>query len=593
MLASRSSEVFEADAETLFPIGLSVCLTPPHTSKSIECLGSTSRCIIDCLTPDRQTIQYHPPFCRSETILSIKCQTCLSTTVNGSVYFEQIFLADRSQHQDALELSDDSDIEVHPNVDKRSFIRAKQTQIHQQRLDRKHQIETLKYERTINDGLLSRIDRLLSSLQFHRESAAQSPGSADEHVFQAMMESTDLKDDTPPAPPVGVYAHVEEQPRFSKMMAALIDQVRKAVDESNGADRYNAYVTEVGAHKSKVEGLQQQLKVKLAELEKEEKGKITSADINYGFDSSSVSKEQATAAKAQGGPELLNPSRPSLTSADSGQSSGADADIEDGAVAKNSALSNDEDMQASPLAKRFGKIKFGDYRSSLEFISKNPSVMAEKETDGLLVEAFNAQSEGKDDLSRQSVHQALLLQYCRQLGRDGVQLFFKRVTTPGHQAQKLFLDDVNTTYARIRTRTRELAEQRKKDEADGTGDVEQIQLHAVDPNTKINIVVPSATASTEEEKQARRIFESFPPGLQRALQTGELDRINEVLGKMSVEEAEEVVEQLGNGGMLSLEEGVIDATTEEGKLQMEEIERTGQMPGTGRVIEEIEDPGMD
>jgi len=118
-------------------------------------------------------------------------------------------------------------------------------------------------------------------------------------------------------------------------------------------------------------------------------------------------------------------------------------------------------------------------------------------------------------------------------------------------------------------------------------------LHAVDPNTKINIVVPSAEASTEEEKQARMIFESFPPGLQRALETGELDRINEVLGKMSVEEAEEVVEKLGDGGMLSLEEGVIDATTEKGRLQMEEIERTGQMPGTERVVEEIEDPGMD
>jgi hypothetical protein len=30
---------------------------------------------------------------------------------------------------------------------------------------------------------------------------------------------------------------------------------------------------------------------------------------------------------------------------------------------------------------------------------------------------------------------------------------------------------------------------------------------------------------------------------------------------MSVDEAEVVVEQLGNGGMLSLEEGIVDATT--------------------------------
>ncbi|KAG9966757.1 Hsp90 co-chaperone Cdc37, partial [Aureobasidium melanogenum] len=252
-------------------------------------------------------------------------------------------------------------------------------------------------------------------------------------------------------------------------------------------------------------------------------------------------------------------------------------------------------MQASPLAKRFAKIKYGDYRSSLEFISNNPSVLGEKETDGLLVEAFNAQSDGKDDYARQCVHQALLLQYCRQLGRDGVQLFFKRVTTQGHQAQKLFMDDVNSTYARIRSRTRELAEQRKRDEAEGTGGVEQIQLHAVDPNTTINIVVPPADSTDEDAKQARAVFETFPPGLQRALESGSLDRVNEVLGKMSVDEAEQVVAQLGEGGMLSLEEGVIDATTEEGRKQMEEIERSGKMPHDreGRVIEEIEDPGMD
>lgn len=70
---------------------------------------------------------------------------------------------------DALELSDDSDIEVHPNVDKRSFIRAKQNQIHQQRQQRRHEIATLGYERIINDGLLKRIDGLLTALKKTRE----------------------------------------------------------------------------------------------------------------------------------------------------------------------------------------------------------------------------------------------------------------------------------------------------------------------------------------------------------------------------------------------------------------------------------------
>ncbi|KAJ9625886.1 hsp90 co-chaperone Cdc37 [Taxawa tesnikishii (nom. ined.)] len=505
---------------------------------------------------------------------------------------------------DALELSDDSDIEVHPNVDKRSFIRAKQNQIHQQRAERKHQIETLKYERIINDGLLTRIDRLLQSLQSHKEDAEKAQDGIERYVFEALFESAgNPDDDTPPPPPPGVHANVKEQPTYSKMMAALVDQVKKAVDESKDSDRYGAFIKEVGSHKTHVQDLQQQLLAKLAELEKEEKGKITSENIHTGFDSSFVSRDKpsvpsgssAQATKTSSQPELLNPARPRLQSRETGQSSGADADVEDEALLTRNPIdpdaSDDEDMKASPLAKKFAKIKFGDYRSSLQFISENPSVLGEKETDGLLVEAFNAQTENKDEFARQCVHQALLLQYCRQLGRDGVQLFFKRIMTPNHQAQKLFLDDVNSTYARIRTRTKELAEQRKRDEAEGTGGVEQIQLHAVDPNTTINIVVPSADATEEGEKLAREIFESFPPGLQRALESGSLDKVNEVLGKMSVDEAEEVVEKLGQGGMLSLEEGVIDATTEEGRQQMEEIERSGRMPG--RVVEEIEDPGMD
>jgi cell division cycle protein 37 len=75
-----------------------------------------------------------------------------------------------------------------------------------------------------------------------------------------------------------------------------------------------------------------------------------------------------------------------------------------------------------------------------------------------------------------------------------------------------------------------------------------------------------------EERRCREIFEAFPPGLQRALESGKLDEVNKVLGKMSVEEAEEVVEQLGEGGMLSLQEEIIDTTTEEGKQKLKEIE---------------------
>lgn len=66
----------------------------------------------------------------------------------------------------------------------------------------------------------------------------------------------------------------------------------------------------------------------------------------------------------------------------------------------------------------------------------------------------------------------------------------------------------------------------------------------MDPNTQISIAVPSADSDDPEIQKSRAIFDTFPPGLQRALESGSLDEVNKVLGKMSVEEAEEVVGQL-------------------------------------------------
>jgi cell division cycle protein 37 len=475
---------------------------------------------------------------------------------------------------DALELSDDSDVEVHPNVDKRSFIRAKQNQIHQERLSRKHRITTLKYERVINDGLLARIDALLKSLDSHKAEVEnkKEASEVDEVVFDALMDVTSngsLGDDNPPPPPENVHKD-QDLPSYSKMMGALVDQVKSEIDKSKaeGPERYAQFVKEVKAHQDKVNGLQRDLNADLTKQEKLESGKITSESIHEGFNSSYVAKPTpAPASSVQ--PELLNPGHKSKS--DGGLTSGAEADVEEGA-----AGSDDEDIEASPSAKRFAKISLGDYASSLEFISRNPSMLAERETDGLLVEAFNAQSnangqKSQEDYARNCVHQALLLQYCRQLGKDGVGLFFKRIQTPGHQARKIFLDDVNSTYARIRSRTAELARER---EEDGSGDKEQIQLHAVDPNTQIHIVTPPPVdqCTTDDERAARAIFDSFPPGLQRALASESLDEVNKVLGKMSVDEAEQVVEQLGNGGMLSLEEGIIDATSEEGQKAVKDLE---------------------
>ncbi|KAL4909149.1 hypothetical protein BDW74DRAFT_146078 [Aspergillus multicolor] len=474
---------------------------------------------------------------------------------------------------DALELSDDSDIEVHPNVDKRSFIRAKQAQIHQQREHRRLNIQTLKYERIINDGLLSRIEKLLTSFK-DKDGSSSSP---EEVIFSTLMElASNPADDQPPSPPEGVHNQEKEQPKYSQMMSALVDQVKKEVEESKPENIFQAYVKGVQGHKDKVQELQKELFTKLAELEKEEGSKITSESIHTGFDTSHVSKAKA-ASSTKGktsSVELLNPNAtPGPSEHDANDD---DGDVED-----------PDSIQASPLAKKFAKIDRNDYRALHQYISDNPSIVAEKETDGLLVEAFNSQMDGKEEYARQCVHQGLLLQYCRSLGPDGISLFFKRITTREHQAGTLFRNDVNETYNKIKTRAAELA--KDSSASNDPARVEQIQLHAVDPNTKITINIPRSQSDEPIEIEARKIFESFSKDLQKALASESLDEVNKVLGKMSVPEAEDVVEKLGESGMLSLEEGIVDATTEEGRKKLAEIEAEGKE----RQVEEVGEPGGD
>jgi cell division cycle protein 37 len=386
---------------------------------------------------------------------------------------------------------------VHPNVDKKSFIRAKQAQIHQERDHRRHQIKTLQYERIINDGLVERIDRLLTALKSHKDKQAEGNGTNDDQlVFQAMMESMmDMKldkdggSDRPPPAPEGVHEHVKEKPTYPQMMAGMVDGVKKEIDASKSEEpRYNQFIEGLEKEKARIQDLQRQLFAKLAELDKEEKKHITSDNMHEGFNFSNVRKEEEKpAASSSKKPqakqvELLNPTtRPSASRTDTDQSSGADADVEEGTAADADAEegNDDDDVSASPLAQSFAKIKPGDWYASLQYLMKHPDVLAEKETDGLLVEAFNSELDGKPKHARQCVHAGLLLQYCRQLGgRQGVELFFKRIQTKDHQASKMFNDDVDGTYRRIKTRATEILKERAENPA-GEG-VEQIQLHAVD-----------------------------------------------------------------------------------------------------------------
>lgn len=149
------------------------------------------------------------------------------------------------------------------------------------------------------------------------------------------------------------------------------------------------------------------------------------------------------------------------------------------------------------------------------------------------------------------------------------------------QALAVFENDVEQTYATVKKRAKINAEEQAKIREQGG--VEQIQLVAENPSTIISFDVPDGPPPAdlrlepspetegldiEEVRTALQnrwdIFEGFDPKFQKALKSNSLEQVNKVLGKMSIEEAENVVELLQIAGILNFAEGGIRDETGKG-----------------------------
>jgi cell division cycle protein 37 len=304
------------------------------------------------------------------------------------------------------------------NVDKRSFINAKRRQIHEQRHLRKQQIGHYKTEIALNEHLINLLDNLASILAGH------SSEPSEDLVMHALIQLTTIDHSDVPLPPAGT-------PSYTQMMASLVDTIKKEIGDEEPGDRWRAFIERLKEHEERLAQQTKDTRKRLRDLENEEKAKITSDDVHEGFSSGHINKEQdqkpalkkPTTQKVEAVVHLSDSPRILSLSGDQSVSSGAEADCEDVLVGHDDSTQH---IEPSALGRKFAQISIGEYRQCLQFISENPDVVCEKETDGLLIDAFNSQMAGKEVYARQCVHQALLLQYCRQLGGDGVSLFFKR-----------------------------------------------------------------------------------------------------------------------------------------------------------------------
>ncbi|CBQ69875.1 related to Hsp90 co-chaperone Cdc37 [Sporisorium reilianum SRZ2] len=481
---------------------------------------------------------------------------------------------------DNLELSDDSDIEVHPNIDKKSFIRWKQRDIHEKRDQRKAEKDALRAEIDTNNALAPRLDELVQ--QTKKEGSAYY--SREVAKLSAGRQERGNKDG-----PNG--------PTTDDMILSLLLQIQQQdnVKGKTGDDLDQLLVTELEGHKQKLAARQTQIHFELEQMEKEDSKKITSDGIREGWNSGYVAKAEpepqpksAAAAdkgkkKAQTVIETLNsPSASTSKAADADDDDDEEDDDDDDNIAEAddvirqfadlpSCVPSSIPLSASTLPSNFDTAKslnVAAFETALQFLSKHKILLSANNniTDSLLLEAFNAQIASKAALARRCVEKALMIQYCNKLGPDGVNLFFRRmVGSKDGRASVVYLNDVLATYSRIRDRSKALSEQQS---SAGAGE-EQIQLVAEDENTVIGFEIPDGPppevielegeAKEKLDPEAVRawlqkrwdIFTAFPEDFQEALKSKDLTRVNKVLGNMKVDQAEEVVGLLDQAGILN------------------------------------------
>lgn len=358
---------------------------------------------------------------------------------------------------DNIELSDDEDIEVHPNVDKKSFIKWKQMQVQEERTQRRNRITQLKSE----------IEKLLKA------------------------ESKDEK------------------------------QIEK-------------------------------LKKELEDLEKHENRTLSVDKLKTGFDKTSVNKASSAVPSSESKPksvtkttekviEVLNPEAVAKGHETKGKGKEDESEAEEHEYSE---------YITTPRLIKFAHLK--GFEDSFKFIQNYPYIVSQESSDEIMSAAFAAEMRGKSDEAKTFVHQALTLQYCVSLGKDGVGLFFKRITTPGHQSIAMFNSDLERTCSHIQTRSKALL--------------------ANQSENKTSIFEGKST-----DPKTMEAFRSLPKEFQDALLTEDIDEVNKVLGTMKEEEAKKVLTVCKESGLLDIDEDDV--------IVMEPEEVVGTLPEAENAAE--------
>ncbi|KAI8823751.1 Cdc37 N terminal kinase binding-domain-containing protein [Fimicolochytrium jonesii] len=457
---------------------------------------------------------------------------------------------------DKLELSDDEDFECHPNVDKASMVRWRQADIHRKRRERKDKLQALAEESTTTRKAITALTQI-TRLPPSTNPAALTPAitllNADfqkweqelrESYLKAMMRERDARWGAP-EPDAFVQGRVPYGTYTEGILAAL-NPTPEARGERDTADVKAALEKSVDEAIRKLETRQRELDAEVQREEAEAKKKLTTDDLKEGFNKTIVSKPAAappsTTKTSQKTIETIHTPSIATTSATAAPAAGATQPTEE-------EDDDEADHITFPPAQLFADALNLD--QSFGIISAHPALVSQRYSDMILAEGFRMEMARKPKEAKRCVHQALLLQYCSLLGKDGVNLFFARLRSSQPSATAMFLKDVNETYTRIQTRVRTLhAEQAQQEAAERAALQQRLEACTLPDGS---YALPVGEEADEKERRRAEVFAGLERAFQRALLLSDVDEINAHLASLSKTEGEELVRRCSEVGLLDLE----------------------------------------
>lgn len=456
---------------------------------------------------------------------------------------------------DKIELSDDSDIEVHPNVDKNSFIRWKQQSIHEERIKRDQDIKNLEAQTTMYSNLNKRVDKILKNYELININ------EIDKYLNENFDKNErQIGDNVDP-----------DIPTFNEMVEDLFEQLQNDAKKQNlNSNDKDIIKNLLLNHRSKISTVTIEAKEKLNELYKAKNSHISSDDIHTGFNSSFLNKKNDDKEDKKN-TEIIETIEQKNSFIKKNNNSLLPSSIKENStpILQFIEYTNEKDlMKLDNRTINFSKISIDKLNESKEFLINNMQILSNQQKDALMMKSFDYQlnSNNKDDkMTYQIIHQSEIMSYLREIYdlqkipflqidkmKEVIEMFFNKVMN-NPQGKQSFLESVKQKFNHVKQRSKIIEEETINEQESGEG-IETIQLKSLDDSTELEVNLPNFELKGIDENEDKKIeaFNKLPKDMQVAVKTGKLDEVNKVFSKMTVEEAENILEIFDEGEIIGI-----------------------------------------